>query len=78
MLENLYYIIEGWVKWLFSLLKGTDDDEVSKRLEICNKCKQNKIGVCKKCGCVIGAKVQVNYFKDKEGKSINGCPLRKW
>lgn len=39
------------------------------RLAICNTCSYNKLGVCKKCGCIIRLKTQWKY---------SHCPVHKW
>ncbi|CAB5225678.1 hypothetical protein UFOVP746_54 [uncultured Caudovirales phage] len=39
------------------------------RLEICKSCNSYAIGICKKCGCFMLAKV---HFVDSV------CPINKW
>lgn len=41
----------------------------NKRLEICNSCEHNKLGVCAKCSCVLQGKVRIKSAQ---------CPLGKW
>ena len=38
----------------------------------------NKRGICSECGCIIKAKVRVEYPLDEDGKAMGGCPLEKW
>lgn len=80
MILHFFQIIEGWVKYLLSLAGFYINHTASKRLSICEKCEFKKRNVCGLCGCVLKAKTQVNYFLDKEGKSIGGCPASppKW
>ena len=49
-----------------------------KRLSICTGCEMNTHGICSECGCIIKAKVRVEYPLDEDGKTIGGCPLEKW
>jgi len=45
-------------------------EEVKKeRLDICNACEHNALGVCKKCGCVLVLKTQWK---------VTSCPIGKW
>lgn len=39
------------------------------RLEICKTCAYNKLGVCKKCGCILQLKTKWKY---------SHCPIHKW
>lgn len=42
---------------------------IDKRMEICNACEHNVMGVCKKCGCILRVKTQW---------ARTSCPLKKW
>ena len=76
--KNIIYIIEGYIKWLKDKITGKTKQMYLNRLQICQQCPYNKHGICQKCGCVINAKVRVNFLLDEEGISIDGCPKRKW
>jgi len=40
------------------------------RIRICDECEhKSKIGICKKCGCVLAAKARFPVFH---------CPIGKW
>jgi hypothetical protein len=56
-------IIKAWFKWIFK----KPNMESMRRFNICKVCKNNKMGVCKECGCVIKAKVRCNI-----------CGCNKW
>jgi hypothetical protein len=43
--------------------------KASLRMEICNSCDKNEIGICRSCGCVLALKVRANE---------NSCPEGKW
>lgn len=43
---------------------------------ICKKCEHYNHGICDKCGCILKAKTRVDFLLDKEGISIDGCPIR--
>lgn len=77
-LENLIYIIEGYLKWCYDLLLKHISMRSAKRLVICKQCEHYKKGVCDICGCILKAKVRVDFILDEEGISIDGCPERKW
>ena len=47
-------------------------------MKICTKCEFYKSGICIKCGCILKAKTRVDFILDENGKSIGGCPLKKW
>ena len=71
-------IVEGYVKWLYDCVTGSGSIYSLKRLVICRNCEHNKKGICNQCGCIIKAKVRVKYMLDDDGKSIEGCPEKKW
>lgn len=75
---NVSHVIEGYLKWLYDVLTGNGSVYSVKRLEICRECKHKRRGICGLCGCVIKAKVRVKYPLDNDGKSIDGCPEKKW
>lgn len=72
------YIIEGYITWIKDLVTGMTKQIYKNRMEICNNCEHNVHGICELCGCVLKAKVRVDFMLDKEDKSIDGCPERKW
>lgn len=78
LLQNGLYIIEGYITWAWNIITGKTRQLALDRMEICNKCGHNKNGVCDICGCILKAKSRVNFMLDEEGKSIDGCPERKW
>lgn len=76
--KKIYYILEGWLKYILSTIKFYRSGIAEKRLLICNNCKYRKGGFCERCGCYIKAKVNVNYYLNENGISIEGCPEKKW
>lgn len=69
MFLKIKYIIQGYFYWFISKFKELKNHKLySNRLDICEKCEENKKGICDKCGCVIKAKT----------KSDSQCPLKKW
>ena len=78
LVRNGLYIIEGYSKWLFNIITGKTKEKAKKRLNICNICNHNKNGICDICGCVLKAKVRVDFDEDENGITIDGCPERKW
>lgn len=77
-IKNLIFIVEGYSIWLFNIIIGKTRYKAIKRLKICNECNFNKNGICEQCGCIIKAKVRVDFPEDENGISIEGCPERKW
>ena len=77
-MKNILYIIEGYFVWLWNIITFKTYQKAKDRLKICNACTHNKSGICELCGCIIKAKVRVNYPEDKNGISIEGCPEKKW
>ena len=68
----LWDIIQSWSRLLLKSSPG--EKELAKaRLEICEKCefrlKVGDFGICKKCGCIIPAKV---FSKEST------CPEKFW
>lgn len=56
--------------YLNNKIEYSDNVKANERLEICNKCPyKSSLGVCKKCGCLLSAKVK--YEKSH-------CPIGKW
>ena len=72
------YIIEGYITWIRDLVTGMTKQIYKDRMDICNRCEHNVHGICELCGCVLKAKVRVDFMLDEEDKSIDGCPKRKW
>ncbi len=77
-LQNIFYIIEGYSKWLFDIVTFKENRLSKKRMAICNKCEHNKHGICELCGCILKAKTRVDFILDNNGITIDGCPKRKW
>lgn len=76
--EHIIYIIAGYSIWLWNIISGKTSHIAKERLNICNNCKHNNNGICKLCGCILKAKVRVDFPLDDNGKSIDGCPEQKW
>ena len=76
--RNAMYILEGYTKWLFDIISGHSSRRAKERHKICSECEFNKNGICFICGCIIKAKVRVDFDLDENGKSIDGCPEKKW
>lgn len=72
------HIIEGYMKWVIDIIRNRMSPTSYERYTKCKKCEYNIRGICAECGCIIKAKVRVDFELDEEGKSIDGCPLRKW
>lgn len=77
-LTHILYIIEGYSVWLWNIITFKTYKKSIARLKLCKECKHNNNGICDICGCIIKAKVHVNYPEDKNGISIDGCPEKKW
>ena len=45
------------------------EEEKTKRLDICKSCPEYKMGICKKCGCIMELKTTLSEAY---------CPLGKW
>lgn len=76
--KHICYIIAGYLVWTWNIISGKTKQKAKERLEICNNCTHNKDGICELCGCIIKAKVRVDYPEDENGVSIDGCPQKKW
>ena len=76
--KQTYYIAAGYLVWIWNIISGKTRLKAKKRLEICVKCEHNIKGICELCGCIIKAKVRVNYPEHENGISIGGCPQQKW
>ena len=76
--RNILYIIEGYLKWSWAFITRKTSKRAAYRLTICNKCEYNKNGICSLCGCILKAKVRVDFMEDEDGVTIDGCPKRKW
>lgn len=78
-LEQIFHIIEGYLKLLIDKIKNSETIKVKQRKNICNNCRfKTSHGFCHICGCYIKAKIRVNYPEDENKKTIGGCPLHKW
>ena len=77
-IKKLLYILYGYYKLIIKSITRTPSKFALERLKICNTCKYNKHGICSKCGCLLKAKVEVDFILDKNGISIDGCPEKKW
>lgn len=78
IIEYLAYIIEGYCVWLYDIITRRKSKRTQMRIDTCRKCEHNKSGICELCGCVIKAKVRVDYELDENDKSIDGCPEKRW
>jgi hypothetical protein len=78
--QKIQYIIDGYFNWIYDIIINNHEmSEKSKtRFEICNKCENNKNGICSLCGCILKAKIRVDFDIDENGKSIDGCPEKRW
>lgn len=76
--RNILYIIEGYLKWSWDFITRNTSKRAAYRLDICNRCEFNKNGICSLCGCILKAKVRVDFMEDEDGVTIDGCPKRKW
>ena len=76
--RKIGYIFQGWFYWGKDTITCKFNPVAQERLSICKKCIHNFGGICTLCGCIIKPKVCVDYMLDEEGKSIGGCPKRKW
>ena len=77
-IKHIFYIIAGYSVWIWNIISGKTKQQAKERLAICNQCIHNKDGICEICGCVLKAKVRVDFPLDENGKSIDGCPEKKW
>lgn len=76
--RNILYMIEGYLKWSWDFITRNASKRAAYRLNICSKCDFNKNGICSLCGCILKAKVRVDFMEDENGVTIDGCPERKW
>ena len=77
-IKYIFYIIAGYSVWIWNIISGKTKQQAKERLAICNCCIHNKDGICEICGCVLKAKVRVDFMEDENGITIDGCPQRKW
>lgn len=77
-LKDILYIIEGYFHWIKDKIMNRINPVSVKRLFICKGCEHNIHGICQLCGCVLKAKVRVDFMLDEDGLSIDGCPKKKW
>lgn len=76
---KLYIILQGWFNLILSsMFIKRPSFKVRRRIILCKKCGFNRKGVCMICGCVLKAKVSVDYIEDSDGRAVDGCPLKKW
>ena len=73
ILDNFFYITEGFTNLLVSLFNGMHY-KGKKRLAVCRSCPHKNGSRCGICGCFLKAKVLVKYPLDENGFSIGGCP----
>lgn len=78
LVKHIFYIIAGYSVWIWNIISGKTKQQANERLAICSGCPYNKDGICELCGCILKAKVRVDFPLDKNGKSIDGCPEKKW
>ena len=77
-IKHIFYIIAGYSVWAWNIISGKTKYQAKERISICNCCVHNKDGICEICGCILKAKVRVDFPLDENGKSIDGCPEKKW
>lgn len=84
MFSYLKVIIKSYALWIKFHLSKTYrkkvEDESNRRLEICEECEHlNKsLRNCNLCKCFVDVKVLYYYELDENGKTINGCKIKKW
>lgn len=76
-------IFEGYFNWFLYLIWKPYRDKQRKlflkRIKICENCEFfTNTRQCDLCGCFMDAKTKVIFKLDKEGKSIDGCWIKKW
>lgn len=54
---------------LVNPMKLASSDTVSERLSHCNGCEHNKLGICKRCGCIVNGKARL---------AGSWCPIGLW
>jgi len=80
----LKLIIIGYYKWLkYHFNKKYRDsikEEAKRRIKICEECEffWKPARNCMICGCFCDIKVKSDFKLDKNKKSMNGCPEKKW
>ena len=72
--EHIFYIFEGYSKLFWHLITHKNSYMVKKRRLICSRCPYKKHWRCSLCGCIIPAKIEVDYPITNDGLSIGGCP----
>lgn len=77
-LRDILYITEGYFTWIKDKLMNKINPVAVKRMSVCKCCEHNIHGICQLCGCILKAKVRVDFMLDKDGLSIGGCPKKKW
>ncbi len=75
---QLKYIFEGYFKLFYDFIFRKSSQKSKMRYSICKQCIHNKNGICQLCGCIIKAKIKVDFIEDENGISIDGCPEKKW
>ena len=78
LVKQAVQVFEGYSKWIFDLIRHRQSKTYKQRYMICSECDNNKRGICNICGCIIKAKVRVDFDLDEDGISIDGCPKKKW
>ena len=77
-IKEFLYIIEGYSKWLYDKIFNKESEKAKRRYQICCNCEHKKHGICELCGCVLKAKVRVDFLEDENGITYDGCPEKKW
>lgn len=67
MASKFTEIYDGWKHLLFPEERMEKLAQI--RFEMCEPCPYNIAGVCRGCGCPVGAKIRSSYSK---------CPMGKW
>ena len=81
---KLIVIIKGWILWLWYYInedyRNSRKIEAMKRIIICESCDNfvKNSRRCSLCGCFMDVKSKMKFELDENGKSINGCQIKKW
>lgn len=84
MIEQIKFIVKGYILWIWYYLykpyREKRKADAKKRIEICESCEYfyKPARNCAVCGCFMDVKTKMPLELDEEGKSIDGCLMRKW
>jgi len=77
-------LIKSYILWIrYYLDKSYREkikEEAQKRIQICENCEffWSFARNCMICGCFMDVKTKYTFELDENGKSIDGCPEKKW